>query len=226
MNARTIPETDPLELRIEAILFAAGKPLSVHEICGSLGVSDYRLVQKALRALQRHYSSRRTSLEVHRAGDAWALQVRPDLLPVAHQVAAVEIPKRTLKVLALIAYHQPMRQSLLVKMVGESAYEEVAHLRQLGFVRASPRGSTLELTTTSKFPEYFGFETADREKLKALLAQRLGIETPPTPGDGSGPSPSPSSGADDASRSEVTTTSHSSSPPPEPAPETPAPPPT
>jgi segregation and condensation protein B len=168
---------EKLLLRIEALLFAAGKPLSVHDLTQSLGGKvDYREVQTALKQLQHHYRARTTALEVRRAGEAWALQVRGDFLPVAHTVAQTDLARSTLKALALIAYHQPVRQSLLVKMMGEQAYSEVKALRDQGFVRASPRGATLELTTTSKFPEYFGLEAANKTKLKALLEKRLGVQ--------------------------------------------------
>ncbi len=166
---------DALILRVEAMLFAAGKPLTVHELCTALGTQDFREVQRVIKHLQRNYSSRVTALEVRRAGEGWAVQVRPEYLPVAHQVASADIPQRTLRTLALVAYHQPVRQSLLVKMLGDSAYEEVQRLRELGFIRASPRGATLELTTTSKFPEYFGLEAGDRKRIKELLEKKLGV---------------------------------------------------
>lgn len=174
---------DELALRIEAQLFAAGKPLTVHDLVENLKVGDHRPVQKALKKLQHLYAARQTSLEVHRAGEGFALQVRPHFLPTAQSVAAPDITPRSLKALALIAYHQPIRQSVLARMMGEVAYEEVARLRELGFIRAAPRGATLELSTTSKFPEYFGLEASQRGKIRELLEKRLGV----TPS-GAGPS--------------------------------------
>ncbi len=165
-----------LPLRVESVLFAASKPVPVHELVERLGGEvDHVLVQRALRKLQRAYANRNTSLEVRRAGEAWALQVRAEYLEVAHKVTPVDIPARSLRVLALIAFHQPIRQSVLARMVGEIAYTEVKVLKELGFVHAVSKASTLELTTTSRFAEYFGLESTDHDKIRERLAQKLGI---------------------------------------------------
>lgn len=167
--------TDPLELKLEAILFAGGAPLSVKELTDKAGESDFRPVQRALRHLVRTYSSRQTSLEIRRVGDRYALQVREEFLPSVHSVQPIEIPPRTLKSLTLIAYHQPMLQSVLVKMVGENAYHEVAELQSFGLIRAEPKGSTLELSTTARFAEYFGIGSSRPEQIREFLAKKLGL---------------------------------------------------
>jgi segregation and condensation protein B len=167
--------TDPLELKIEAILFAGGAPLSVKELTEKAGETDFRTVQRALRHLVRTYASRQTSLEIRRVGDRYALQVREEFLPSVHSVQPIEIPPRTLKSLTLIAYHQPMLQSVLVKMVGEYAYQEVAELQSFGLIRAEPKGSTLELTTTARFAEYFGIGSSRPEQIREFLAKKLGL---------------------------------------------------
>jgi segregation and condensation protein B len=179
--------TDSLELKLEAILFAGGSPLSVKELTEKAGETDYRAVQRALRHLTRAYSGRQTSLEIRRVGDRYALQVREEFLPAVHSVQPIEIPPRTLKSLTLIAYHQPMLQSVLVKMVGEYAYQEVADLQSFGLIRAEPKGSTLELTTTARFAEYFGIGSSRPEQIREFLAKKLGL--PASPDNGAATSP-------------------------------------
>jgi segregation and condensation protein B len=170
--------TDSLELKLEAILFAGGAPLSVKELTEKAGETDFRAVQRALRHLVRAYANRQTSLEIRRVGDRYALQVREEFLPSVHSVQPIEIPPRTLKALTLIAYHQPMLQSVLVKMVGESGYQEVAELQSFGLIRAEPKGSTLELTTTARFAEYFGIGSSRPEQIREFLAKKLGLPAP------------------------------------------------
>jgi segregation and condensation protein B len=207
-NESTAPAATPrprgvdpeLSLRVEALLFGAGKPLDTHELVARLGGDvDHVLVRRALKKLMRAYGSRQTSLEVRRAGDAWALQVRETYLPVAHRVTPTDIPAHTLRVLALIAFHQPIRQSLLARMVGEAAYSEVKVLRDLEFIHAAPKASTLELTTSTRFAQYFGLESTDKDRIRETLAKKLGIDPrslgpPPPPEDGAGssePAPPP-----------------------------------
>ena len=186
------PIRDELPLKVEALLFAAGKPLTVHELSRALGTEDWKAIQAALKKLHHAYSSRLTSLEVARAGEGWIIQVRKAYLSTARTVATPELPKKLLKTLSLVAYHQPILQSRLVRMLGDSAYDDVPRLRDLGFLRASEKSNTLELTTSSRFAEYFGFETTDRAKLKKLLGKNLGI--PDLPADTEPESPEENAG--------------------------------
>ncbi len=127
---------DELVFQVEAILFASGKPMSVKELTAALGLDDYRPVQRAVRTLEQTYGHRQSALEVRRVGDRYALQLQERYVPNVHAVTPVEMAPRTLKALTLIAYHQPILQSVLVRMVGDVAYEEVQHLRGLGLVHS------------------------------------------------------------------------------------------
>ncbi|HZY93105.1 MAG TPA: SMC-Scp complex subunit ScpB [Thermoplasmata archaeon] len=175
-------KVDDLVLRVEAILFAAGKPLSVRELTDAAEAPDHRPVQHALRTLQRTYASRATALEVRRVGDRYALQLQENFVPAAHSVSPVEMAPRTLKALTLIAYHQPVLQSTLTRMIGEAAYEEVGRLRGLGLIHAEPKGATLELKTTRSFAEYFGIESTRPEEIRQFLEKKLGVTPAPPPG--------------------------------------------
>jgi segregation and condensation protein B len=174
MSAKTTPEV----LQVEALLFAAGKPLSVKEITEALALDDYRPVQSAVRTLQENYAHRQSALEVRRVGDRYALQLREEWVPTVHSVTPVEMAPRTLRTLTLIAYHQPILQSALVRMIGDSAYEEVQRLRGLNLIRTNPSGATLELTTTRRFAEYFGIASTKPEEIRRFLEQKLGVAAP------------------------------------------------
>ncbi len=187
---------DDLVLEVEAVLFAAGRPLAARELASALGVDDPRTVQKAVRTLEETYRNRQSALEVRRVGDRYALQLLERFVAVVHAVTPVEMAPRTLKALTLIAYHQPVLQSVLVRMIGDVAYEEVQHLRGLGLVRTEPKGSTLELTTTRRFAEYFGIPSGRTEEIRRVLEQKLGIPppAPPTPAAADAPVPAPEDG--------------------------------
>ncbi len=185
---------DDLVFQVEALLFAAGKPLSVKEITGALGVDDYRAIQRAVRTLEQTYAHRQSALEVRRVGDRYALQLEERYVPAVHSVTPVEMAPRTVKALTLVAYHQPILQSLLVRMIGDVAYEEVQHLRGLGLIRTEPKGSTLELTTTRRFAEYFGIGSTRPEEIRRFLEQKLGVTPSPPPAEGAA-APEPPAGA-------------------------------
>ncbi|MGA8664523.1 MAG: SMC-Scp complex subunit ScpB [Thermoplasmata archaeon] len=185
---------DELVFQIEAVLFAAGKPMSVKELTDALALADYRPVQKAVRTLEQTYEHRQSALEVRRVGDRYALQLQESYVPAVHAVTPVEMAPRTVKALTLIAYHQPILQSHLVRMLGDVAYEEVQHLRGIGLVKTDPKGSTLELTTTKRFAEYFGIASTRPEEIRRFLEQKLGV--PPAPVATAPPEATASSGPD------------------------------
>ncbi|MCI4372085.1 MAG: SMC-Scp complex subunit ScpB [Thermoplasmata archaeon] len=166
---------DELVFQVEAVLFASGKPLNVKELTEALGLDDFRPVQKAVRTLEQTYENRQSSLEVRRVGDRFALQLKEEYVATVHAVTPVEMGARTVKALTLIAYHQPILQSHLVRMLGDVAYEEVQHLRGMGLVHTETKGSTLELTTTRRFAEYFGIPSSRPEEIRKYLEGRLGV---------------------------------------------------
>jgi segregation and condensation protein B len=166
---------DDLVFQVEAVLFASGKPLAVKEIADALGLDDYRPVQRAVRTLEQTYGNRQSALEVRRVGDRYALQLQEKYVPTVHAVTPVEMTPRTLRALTLIAYHQPILQSNLVRMIGDVAYEEVQRLRGIGLIHTDPKGSTLELTTTRRFAEYFGIASTRPEEIRRFLEQKLGV---------------------------------------------------
>jgi segregation and condensation protein B len=172
---------DDLVFQVEAVLFASGKPLSVKELTAALGRDDYRPIQRAVRTLEQTYAHRQSALEVRRVGDRYALQLKEEFVPAVHEVTPVEMAPRTLKTLTLIAYHQPILQSILVRMIGDVAYEEVQHLRGIGLIHTDPKGSTLELTTTRRFAEYFGIASTRPEEIRRFLEQKLGVAPAPPP---------------------------------------------
>lgn len=184
---------DDLVFQVEAVLFASGKPLSVKEITTALGRDDYRPVQRAVRTLEQTYAHRQSALEVRRVGDRYALQLAEKYVPTVQAVTPVEMAPRTLKALTLVAYHQPILQSHLVRMIGDVAYEEVQHLRGLGLVHTEPKGSTLELSTTRRFAEYFGIASTRPEEIRRFLEEKLGVPptAPATEAPTSTPAPAP-----------------------------------
>lgn len=163
---------------VEAALFSAGKPLSVEEISQQTNLSP-EAVKDACKELAKEYDGRDTVLEVGKAGAKWAMQVRPQASEPATKFAPPEIPSKLLKTLALIAYHQPMKQSELVDMLGTKVYDHVPELVARGLVKAREEGVTKILVTTALFPEYFGLDAEDREQVRATMAKLVGLPPPP-----------------------------------------------
>ncbi len=170
-------------LIMEAALFSAGKPLSVEEIAENTGVPK-RQVRTALEKLAAYYKEIDSSLEVGKAGARWAMQVRALYAPRTTKLAPMEVSIKTIKTLALIAYHQPLLQSDLMEMVGAKVYDHVKELVALGLIRKRAHERSYMLVTTERFPEYFGIAATDREEIKQYLARKVGLRIPDTDGKG------------------------------------------
>jgi segregation and condensation protein B len=85
----------------------------------------------------------------------------------------MEIPNKVLKTAALIAYHQPIKQSELQEMFGSKVYDHVKVLNDLGLIKKREKGRTIVLTTTKQFSEYFGIDTTNHEKIKQWLVNKV-----------------------------------------------------
>jgi segregation and condensation protein B len=78
-----------------------------------------------------------------------------------------------LKTLALIAFHQPVKQSNLRRMIGPKVYDHVDELSAMKLINAKKHGTTEMLTTTKLFPEYFGIDTTKPEEIREFLAKKV-----------------------------------------------------
>ncbi|HVQ00615.1 MAG TPA: SMC-Scp complex subunit ScpB [Candidatus Thermoplasmatota archaeon] len=160
---------------VESVLFSAGKPLSVEEIQQTTGLSPKHILE-AIEHLEQSYNVDRkqeTSIEVVKAGNKYAMQVKRSYADQSIMVARPELTSDLLKTLALIAFHQPVKQSNLRHMIGERIYGDVDRLVGLHLVHTAPHGATEMLTTTRLFPEYFGIDSTKPEEIREFLAKKV-----------------------------------------------------
>lgn len=164
-----------MEQIVEAVLFSAGRPLTVPEIEEASG-KPRKKVRKAVKKLRRMYQNRKTALEVSKIGRKYSLQLKPYYNQYGMQIMEEDINRPLLKTAALIAYYQPVKQSELKKMVGEQVYDHVDKLEDMDLIISEREGRTYSLRTSPKFQEYFGLEAKDRNELKKIMAKRAGLE--------------------------------------------------
>ena len=160
---------------VESLLFSAGKPLSVEEIQETTGLSPKHVADAIDHLMQSYNIDRKndTSLEIVKAGNKFTMQVKKTFTDKSMMVAKPEIRTDLLKTLALIAFHQPVKQSNLRHMIGERIYGDVDQLMSLHLVHSEPHGATEVLTTTRLFPEYFGIDSTKPEEIREFLAKKV-----------------------------------------------------
>jgi len=160
---------------VESVLFSASKPVSINEIMESTGLSRKKVTQ-TLENLIEDYNVKRkneTSMEVIKAGEKYAMQVKEKYANQTIMVANPEIDNYLLKTLTLIAFHQPLKQSNLRRMIGTKAYEHVDQLSDMKLINTKKHGTTEMLTTTKRFPEYFGIESTKPEEIRDFLMKKI-----------------------------------------------------
>lgn len=163
----------PIETLLEATLFGAGKTLSINEISESLGYSEQE-VSDGLQSLQGTMKRRKNgSLRLTQISNKWVMEVKPSIAEHMPKDTKAEIAPKLLKAASIIAYHQPISQSDLVKLMGQKAYDYVRELAQRGMVDRRKDGITRRLTTTRRFSEYFGCPHTERKKVKAWFREMV-----------------------------------------------------
>ncbi|MBP1910082.1 SMC-Scp complex subunit ScpB [Methanolobus bombayensis] len=155
---------------IEAALFAAGGALDATTLGKLIGKNKKKAIPIAL-GLVEEYASRETGLEVLDLGERYVMQVKPQYTDAVRPLAPKELSAPMLRTLSMIAYHQPLIQSDLVDMRGNSAYDHIRELKERGFVEALPHGRTKILQTTALFADYFGLESNDPEIVKKKIIE-------------------------------------------------------
>lgn len=158
--------------RAEAILFAAGEPLSADQVAQVLpqGIE----AGEVLMSLRNVYSKRGVNL-IEVAGK-WRFQTAQDLswLFVEERQVQKKLGQAAMETLAIIAYGQPVTRAEIEAVRGVAVSKTVIDtLLETGWVRTRGRRKTpgLPVTfgTTDKFLEHFGLESLDTLPGKADL---------------------------------------------------------
>lgn len=162
--------------KIEAALFIAGRFLTIGELVGLTNVNPI-LLKKLLRDVEEKYRDFGIGV-VHQDGK-WKMDVSPEYRDMVNRLASgqSEFSRAEQETLAIIAYKQPMKQSVLVKIRGNKAYEHVNRFVEMGLVNKKKIGHTAELNLSDSFYDYFHLEipkespsrsTFPREKVEGL----------------------------------------------------------
>jgi len=160
---------------VEAALFSSSHPLRIAEISDRTGLSK-DVVKKALGDLRGRYNRGESAIEISRIGQSYIMKVKEEYSDEALEFSDAQIDHDVLKTASLIAYHQPIMQSDLKILVGGKVYNHVKALRDLGLVITRRKGPTYELVTSGAFSEYIGLPSSNREIVKKVMAERIGIQ--------------------------------------------------
>ncbi|MCD6575945.1 MAG: SMC-Scp complex subunit ScpB [Nanoarchaeota archaeon] len=158
--------------KVEALLFATNG-LTVDEIVKRTGINK-REVRKILDELELEYLDESKGVQVVNEGEIWKMSVKPEHTPNVKDLLPPEMPKSLIKTLAVIAANKPIKQSTVVKVRGNKAYDHIKRLEKMGFIITEKHGTTQLIDLTEKFFEYF--QVVESE-LKEKVKQHVGEES-------------------------------------------------
>jgi len=166
---------------VESVLFSASQPVSIAQIKEATELSRKK-IKSILQILMKEYETTRDSaMEIVHAGEKYAMQLKNEYSAQTYQVSSPDINEDMLKTLALIAFHQPVKQSNLRRMAGEKIYSHVDVLSEMKLIHTKKHRNTELITLTSKFPEYFGLNVTRPEDIRAFLLEKIVQDSTQTP---------------------------------------------
>jgi len=197
-------ETDFAQVKrdVEAVLFAAGRPVKTQEILTALGLSGpegQRAVEAALASLAAEYPpSGPRGFELTRLAGGWVFRTNPQ----AHAAvrALFEIPEdatrlspAAMECLAIVAYLQPVSRPQIAQIRGVDSDSPIRTLLDRELItevgRAPTGGGAVLYGTTPRFEAMFGLSSLDdlpplegfalTEQQREELRRRLGLLTLP-----------------------------------------------
>ncbi len=166
--------SDETEAIIEAALFISSGPLSIRELKKISG-SDESDIKDSLEGIRKKLSDESHGIELFKSVEGYELRVKPGHLDeVSHLTPYSDLSRGQLKVLALVAFKGPIKQSNIAKIIGNRAYSYIKDLENKKLIRTEKHKRTKKLEITDEFKNYFGIE--ERKELEEKLEETLGGE--------------------------------------------------
>ncbi|HLC78723.1 MAG TPA: SMC-Scp complex subunit ScpB [Candidatus Nanoarchaeia archaeon] len=161
LNSQTVNEMDEARekedlRRLEAIFFVSGRFLTLPEI---ISLSDLNpiIIHDLIEKLKEKYDNEDTAIAIVEKDGMWKMDVKPEYSWIINKLAtgSSEFSKAEQETLAIIAYKHPIKQSVIINIRGNKAYEHVEKFVKLGLLKKKRQGHTHELTLSDEFYDYF-----------------------------------------------------------------------
>lgn len=166
-----MPEKERAEVSVtglmEAVLFAAGNPMSVREIAHimEMGVLE---TQNTLTRLQAELDERQSGLTLRQVAGGYQLATRPEAYRTVERLSQVvdrKISAPTMETLSIVAFKQPITKAEIENIRGvrvERALQKLLELELIAEVGRKPvLGRPILYGTTDTFLRCFGINTLE-----------------------------------------------------------------
>ena len=149
--------------KVEATLFIAGKFLSLKELVALTDINPIFL-RKTLQDLSYKYKD--SGIEIVNKEELWKMDVAKEYVGIVNKLATgnAEFTKAEQETLAIIAYKQPIKQSVVIKIRGNKAYDHIKNFVSMGLLNKKRTGHTSELSLKDEFYDYFNLNKGENFK--------------------------------------------------------------
>ena len=168
VSSKTLDEIDGMKEKenikiLEAIFFISGRFLTMQELV-SLSDLNPLIIKELITKLQERYEKQESAFEIIEKSGLWKMDVRQDFFYLINKLAtgSSEFSKAEQETLAIIAYKQPIKQSVIIKIRGNKAYDHIKKVVDLGLLKKKKEGHTHILTLSDEFYDYFNLEEGGR----------------------------------------------------------------
>ena len=162
---------EEIEKKVEALLFSSTKPLSIDEISKIIDAEKEK-VRIAIENLKKRYEN--SAIEIAETPEGFEMRIKPEYRKEASKVAlGYDLSKGMIKTLALVIYKNPIKQSEIVKIQGNRAYEYVERLERKGLVKTKKIGKTKLVYLSENIEKYFGMSLKEiKEQIEKAVSSR------------------------------------------------------
>ena len=176
-------EASDLKPVLEALLFAADRPLTLQQLVKVLDGVERKALSQCLEELKAEYDGQARGFQLREVAEGWQLSSRPEHAGILRKLARARtgsrLTRQSLETLAIIAYRQPITKAEVESIRGVNADAVLYSLLERRVVRTVGRkdvaGRPLLYGTTREFLQMFGLkdlgELPRLSELKELLKQ-------------------------------------------------------
>lgn len=161
ISSKTVDEIDEAKekedlKKLEAVFFISGRFLSLQELISYTDLNPV-ILRELIDKLQEKYENNDSAIEIIEKSNLWKMDVKRDYSDIINRFAtgSSEFSKAEQETLAIIAYKQPIKQSVIIKIRGNKAYDHIKKFSDLNLIKKKKTGHTHELSLSDEFHDYF-----------------------------------------------------------------------
>ncbi len=172
VSSKTLDEIEESKQRedlkvLEAVFFVSGRFLSMQDLISLTDLNPI-VIRELINKLKEKYDKMDSAIEIVEKNELWKMDVCQEYVYIINKLAtgSSEFSKAEQETLAIIAFKQPIKQSVIIKIRGNKAYEHVKKFFGLSLIKKKKEGHTNILSLSDDFYDYFGVD--ENNSLKKL----------------------------------------------------------